>query len=342
MSQDPKLIDTYHKDYWECMEHWEDGSPNPTGKGIRSKAKGLVLGIMYGMGAKLMANLLKVSVDECKEILEEFFKMFPTVKEFTLANEESARKNGYVEDYLGRRRHLPDALLPELEIKGIKKILIDDSIFFDKLTKDGFIEIEDTDSTFKWNQFYKEQVLNNKRFSAKKDFKEKAKLAGIEVHDNGAFISKTMTQCTNARIQGGASSLTKKAMVKIANNKELNELGFKLLIPVHDELLGECPIENAELVSKLLSKAMIDAAKPECSVNMKVDTYVVHHWYSDEVENALNEEYTNLINGNTKKNILPISAEEAFNKIKNEHPEFNEATLKDMCEAKFDHLNGVL
>ena len=59
MSQDPKLIDTYnnnkdlyatiasfvfHKDYWECMEHWEDGSPNPTGKGIRSKAKGLVLG----------------------------------------------------------------------------------------------------------------------------------------------------------------------------------------------------------------------------------------------------------------------------------------------------------
>ena len=34
----------FKKDYWECMEHWEDGSPNPTGKGIRSKAKGLVLG----------------------------------------------------------------------------------------------------------------------------------------------------------------------------------------------------------------------------------------------------------------------------------------------------------
>ena len=34
----------FKKDYWECMEHWEDGTPNPTGKAIRSKCKGLVLG----------------------------------------------------------------------------------------------------------------------------------------------------------------------------------------------------------------------------------------------------------------------------------------------------------
>ena len=34
----------YHKDYWECMEHWEDGSPNPDGKKLRKKAKQLMLG----------------------------------------------------------------------------------------------------------------------------------------------------------------------------------------------------------------------------------------------------------------------------------------------------------
>ena len=59
MSKDPNLIDTYnnkkdlyatigsfvfHKDYWECMEHWEDGSANPVGKDIRSKCKQIVLG----------------------------------------------------------------------------------------------------------------------------------------------------------------------------------------------------------------------------------------------------------------------------------------------------------
>lgn len=59
MTQEKGLIDTYNnkrdlyatiassiykKDYWECMEHWEDGSPNPDGKALRSKAKQIVLG----------------------------------------------------------------------------------------------------------------------------------------------------------------------------------------------------------------------------------------------------------------------------------------------------------
>lgn len=34
----------YHKDYWECMEHWENKSPNPEGKALRSKCKQIVLG----------------------------------------------------------------------------------------------------------------------------------------------------------------------------------------------------------------------------------------------------------------------------------------------------------
>ena len=33
-----------HKDYWECMEHWEDGSPNFAGKQLRKKGKTLMLG----------------------------------------------------------------------------------------------------------------------------------------------------------------------------------------------------------------------------------------------------------------------------------------------------------
>lgn len=34
----------FHKDYWECMEKWQDGSPNPVGKVLRSRCKTLVLG----------------------------------------------------------------------------------------------------------------------------------------------------------------------------------------------------------------------------------------------------------------------------------------------------------
>lgn len=354
MCKDPKLIETYNnnrdlyatiaasvfkKDYWECMEYWEDGTPNPTGKDIRKKAKGLVLGIMYGMGAKLMSSIIKVSVEECKSILEEFYKMFPTVKEFTTGNETMAKELGYVEDYMGRRRHLPDINLPEVEIKAYKSVELEDNYIIDH--DDTTLKILDEDTIDKWTvEYFDKRKI--KKFEDKVKFKEEAKSYGVDVFDNGAFISKTMTQCTNARIQGGAATLTKKAMVEIANDKRLNELGFKLLIPVHDELLGECPAENAEEVKPLLVDAMIRAGKPECSVNMKVDTYCVKYWYSDEVENAIRESYLNYINGNKKKNLDPISPEAALDKLQSKYCELSPETVKLMCEGQFDHVNGTL
>ena len=58
-SQDKELINAYaqgrdlyataaskifNKDYWECMEHWEDGSANPEGKKLRGITKNIILG----------------------------------------------------------------------------------------------------------------------------------------------------------------------------------------------------------------------------------------------------------------------------------------------------------
>ena len=326
----------FHKDYWECMEHWQDGSPNDSGKVLRARCKQLVLGIMYGMGAKLMAKNIKVSVEECKEILDEFFKMFPTIKEFTLNNEKCAKEKGYVEDYMGRRRHLPDAQLPQIVLSAKKQVLVNSQIFFDDVPNSIFVE--DLEMTRQWENMLAE-ILAKNNFKLKESFKEKAKAANIDIKDNGAFISKAMTQCTNARIQGSASSLTKKAMVEIFNDDILNKLGFRLLIPVHDELLGECPIVNAAEVEKRLAEVMIAAGKPECSTDMKCDTYCVKTWYTDELENSLHEKYKSLINGNPKKNIPPISPEEAFNNIKSKHSELSDEILLAMCNGEFDHLN---
>lgn len=345
MCRDENLINTYNakkdlyatigsmvfkKDYWECMEHWEDGTPNPTGKTIRSQCKGLVLGIMYGMGAKLMSNILNVSTEECMSILDEFYKMFPAVKEFTQYNEKMAKELGYVEDYMGRRRHLPDADLPEVEVRAKKKVIVNSDVFLDMGNSE--LELVDEEMNRVWTTYYNENFAG-KGFKTKSKFKEEAKEQNIDVFDNGAFISKTLTQCTNARIQGGAASLTKKAMVDIYNNKKLRDLGFRLLIPVHDELLGECPIENAEEVEKLLSETMIAAGKPECSVDMKVDTYVVKHWYADEVSNTLRADYIKKIKSN-------VSEEDAILYFISEHPELNQSIVKAMCLGEYDVLTG--
>lgn len=353
MCRDEKLIETYNnkkdlyatigsmvfkKSYWECMEHWEDGSANPEGKEIRSKCKSLVLGIMYGMGATLMATLLKVSVDECKNILEEFYRMFPTIKNFTLSNEQMAKELGYVEDYLGRRRHLPDINLPELVFKAKQTLPINSEIFLEDLG--DTLEIDDPILSAKWEQDY-----NNDRthtFKKKSKFKELAKNTNVQVLDNGAFISKATTQCTNARIQGGAASLTKKAMINIYKNKELMDLGFRILIPVHDELLGECPIENADRVCELLSQTMIDAAKPECSVSMKVDTYCVKHWYADEVSYSIKDEYQKLLRGDPTKGVVGMDEGGALKKMAEKYSELNYSTLYKMCKGEFDLTHDKL
>ena len=353
MCQDPTLIDTFnkgrdpyatimskvrHMDYWDCMERHEDGTANPTGKEIRSVAKVLMLGIMYGMGAKLMAQNLGVSVDECKEILNNFFETFPNIRDFTLNNEQMARELGYVEDYMGRRRHLPDINLPEVEVKAYNTQLVDTSVFLESVN--NMLKLEDKEESKRWLNLYKEKYSKN--YDSKVKFKELAKKSDISVKDNGAFISKTLTQCTNARIQGGAATLTKKAMIQIANNKRLQEIGFKLLIPVHDELLGEVPEEYADECEKLLVDCMINAGKPECTVAMKCDTYVVKHWYADEVNNTIYDSYLKSITGNASKGIAPISEEDAIKKLQQEYPEFAPETIVSMCNKTFNLLSDKL
>lgn len=314
------------------MEHHEDGSANPDGKALRSKAKGITLATMYGMGAKLLSTQLNTTVEDARNILDEFFKMFPDIKKFTVDNEQLAKQQGYVEDYLGRRRHLPDAQLDEVKILATKDCYTDCDIFLDANQQDSKITISDSETNKEYLDIFNSQY-KGKGFDAKTKFKDFAKNNGVAVQDNGAFISKALTQCTNARIQGSSATLTKKAMILIDNDKELNELGFRLMIPVHDELLGECLKENAERVEQRLSELMIAAAKPECSVDMKVDTYAVKHWYADEVMNSLKDNYDKLL----KKG---LSSEEIFKETSLEYPELGINTIRQMCLGEFDLING--
>lgn len=285
-----------------------------------------------------MSSNLGVSVEECKEMLNTFFEMFPSVKEFTLQNEEDAKNIGFVEDYMGRRRHLPDASLPQLSISAKKDVYTNADYFIDCGIEDSKISIVDTIRTKElqkeWNEIEtSDQKIN--MFERKRLFKEQYENdKNVSIKDNGSFISRALTQCTNARIQGSAASLTKKAMVNIFNDERMKELGFRILVPVHDELLGECPIENAEEAEKRLAEIMIESAKPECSVNMKVDTYVVKHWYADEASNKIKVKYE----GKLGKG---YSEEEAIGSLSKEFPEISIDVLTDMCHGEYDCLGDV-
>ena len=112
------------------------------------------------------------------------------------------------------------------------------------------------------------------------------------------------------------------AMLNIFRDKELRDLGFNMLITVHDEIMGECPAENAELVAERLSKVMTDTAKPYMKVPMKCDTYIVSHWYADEMTASLQAEY--------KKLSEKMSEEDAFKKLCDNHTELEIENIENV------------
>lgn len=79
---------------------------------------------------------------------------------------------------------------------------------------------------------------------------------------------------------------------------------------------------------------MINAAKPECSVDMKVDTYVTKHWYADEVMNSIQNDYL--------KKIKTTETNQVIKDLCAEHSELSGDIIKQMCEGTFDLINGEL
>lgn len=87
-------------------------------KDMRSKAKAVNFGIIYGQGAFGLAQNLGISRTEAKEIIESYFKQFSNLKSYQQQTIENARKTGYVETILGRRRYLADINSANAVVRG--------------------------------------------------------------------------------------------------------------------------------------------------------------------------------------------------------------------------------
>lgn len=71
----------------------------------RGVAKTINFGLLYGMGPKKLSDTLGISTKEAKSYIESYFETFPTIKEYLSSIAEFAKKEGYVETLLGRRRY---------------------------------------------------------------------------------------------------------------------------------------------------------------------------------------------------------------------------------------------
>jgi DNA polymerase-1 len=75
---------------------------------LRSKAKAVNFGIIYGISDYGLARNTGVSRAEARSFIEMYFARYPKVKGYMDAAIEKARKDGYVTTILGRRRAIPD------------------------------------------------------------------------------------------------------------------------------------------------------------------------------------------------------------------------------------------
>ena len=305
----------YKNDYWDNMEHRQDGSPNPEGKKRRSNCKSLLLGIMYGRGAPSIAEQIHSTVEEAQQIINDFYKQFPKVKEWTEKTEKDAKVTGYVEDLWGRRRRLPDILLPKYTVKSTKASTEFNPILYTlgKVNNSSAALVES----------YKKKLSKVKSRNDYQKIQQEAERDGIYIVDNGAFISQAERQCVNARIQGGAASMTKVCMRKVFDDEELNRLGAKLVLQIHDEVIVECPKQNAEAVMSRLTYVMKTSVADKVQVPFKCDGYIVNCWYEDDFGDILKQELQKLIESGTSK-------EESFSKLLKEHSELTSEQLTQL------------
>lgn len=75
---------------------------------MRSKAKSVNFGIIYGISAFGLSQNTGMSRSEAKDIIDQYFEEFPGVKKYMEESVLIARENEFVETILGRRRYLKD------------------------------------------------------------------------------------------------------------------------------------------------------------------------------------------------------------------------------------------
>ena len=387
ISQDPHMVEAYkagkdlyaviaqsafNNKYEDNLEFYPEGTEleidgqkiiagkkthvNKSGKERRSVGKVLQLASTYGMGGAAAGSRLGKSADDGEKLLMDFFDMFKGVKKAIDDSKEHLKKYGYVEDWAGRRRHLPEINLKKYVVH--RKVDEANDVNFnpilgcanrentnDELVKAWEIKVLQEIAAYqkkqqqritKWNSDhpepkYQKVWANNGEMSNQlyEKLAREAEKEGIIIDANTAKIAQAERQCFNARIQGGAASLTKLAMVNIERDPELNECQAKLIISVHDEVLVECPALYADAVEKRLPQVMIDTAKPYINIPMSCDPYNVSRWYADSAAVAIRDELKKLEKGNPDKGIKPLPRDIALETIYENHTELARAVIEN-------------
>jgi len=168
---------------------------------MRSGAKAVNFGIIYGQGPYNLARQLRISRTEAKEIIDNYLDRYPGVRRWVADCHDRARAEKVVWTLFGRRR-----LLPEIDSSN------------------------------------------------------------HNVRSNAERIAQ------NTPVQGTAADIIKRAMIDVHLAMAERGLKARLVLQVHDELVFDVPMAEANLLEKLVREKMEGAAKLDVELAVDIST----------------------------------------------------------------------
>ena len=172
---------------------------------MRSHAKAVNFGIVYGISAFSLAQDIGVRPREAQAYIDAYLEKYHGVREYMEKVISQAKHDGYVSTLFGRRRPMPELKSPNRNMRAF-----------------------------------------------------------------GERVARNMP------IQGTAADIMKLAMVNAHRRMQAEGLQSRLILQVHDELIAECPEDEAERVKKLLEEEMSGAVS--LSVPLTANAKTGHSW----------------------------------------------------------------
>ena len=162
LSKDEKFIDIFRRgeDVHAAVASQVFGVPvDQVTKAMRSQAKVINFGVMYGMGVAALQKNMGVDRKSAQKFYEEYFQKFSGLRDYLEGVKSDAAKKGYTETYFGRRRYFEGikSKLPfiraaaermainapiqgtEADVVKLAMVRIDEYIHREKLEKDARI-----------------------------------------------------------------------------------------------------------------------------------------------------------------------------------------------------------
>ncbi|MFH1169408.1 MAG: DNA polymerase I, partial [Chloroflexota bacterium] len=111
LSQDPCLLEAFRHDediHAATAAQLFGVETSQVKPDMRRLAKTVNFGVIYGMSEYGLEQATELSREEAGKFITAYFEKYPKVKEYLEGTKEQARKTGYVQTILGRRRYLPE------------------------------------------------------------------------------------------------------------------------------------------------------------------------------------------------------------------------------------------